>query len=327
MTMETNAFSTYVAVGNKDDLASVIFTISSAETPFLSAIQKSKATAVLHEWQTDRLADADADNAVLEGDVVEGSETAPTVRAQNYCQISRKDVVVTGTQEIVEKHGRESELGYQLAKRGKELKRDMEAILTGNQGWDPGDATTPRKLRSLESWLTTNVSRNEDAATPGESATDSDEAATDASATRAFTEELLKEVVQACYMQGSSPNLLMVGPYNKGVVSSFTGRAQARHSIDPERIQASASLYASDFGEIKVMPNRFQRERSAFIVDPDYVAVAFLRDVQTIELARTGDAHRKAILAEYTLAMSNEAAHGVIADLDVSETVETPPED
>lgn len=321
MAIETNAFSTYSAVGNKTDISEVISLISSAETPFIAAAGRTDAKAVLHEWQTDKLADASADNAVLEGDVVTGSASSPTVREKNYCQISRKDVVVTGTQESVEKHGRKSEMLYQLAKRSKELKRDMEAVLTRNQGWVAGNATTARKLRSLESWLSTNANRNEAASTPGADATGADAAATDADETRAFTETLLQDVIQSCYLQGSTPTLLMVGPYNKGVVSGFTGRAQARHSIDPERIQASASLYASDFGELKVMPNRFQRERSAFVIDPDFVKIAFLRKPIVQELAKTGDSHRKALVAEYTLAMMNEAAHGVIADLDETASV------
>lgn len=315
MALQTNAFTTYDAVGNTQDISQIVHNISATETPLIGAIKKTKAKSVLHEWQTDKLADADAGNAVLEGDVVSGSTTTPTTREKNYCQISRKDVVVTGTQEIVEKHGRSSEMLYQIAKRSKELKRDMEAVITGNQGWNAGDGTTARKLRSLESWITTNTDRNTSATTPGADASGSDQPATDASTTRDFDEDMLKAVVQKCYLQGAAPSLLMVGPYNKGVVSGFTGRAQARHSIDPERIQASASLYASDFGEIKVSPNRFQRERSAFVIDPDYMAIAYLREPTTFDLAKTGDSLRKAIVSEYTLAMLNEAAHGVIADI------------
>ena len=110
----------------------------------------------------------------------------------------------------------------------------------------------------------------------------------------------------------------MVGPFNKGTVSGFTGRAQARQNIAEDKIQAAAHLYASDFGDLKVVPNRFQRERSAFVLDPDFLDVAFLRPIQEHDLAKTGDSERKYVVAEYTLCMKNEAAHGVIADLDVS---------
>ncbi len=107
----------------------------------------------------------------------------------------------------------------------------------------------------------------------------------------------------------------MVGPFNKGVVSGFTGRSSARQNIGADKIQAAAHLYASDFGDIKVVPNRFQRERTAFVLDPEYVSVAYLRRIHKKDLATIGDAERCFLQAEYTLCMKNEKAHGVIADL------------
>jgi hypothetical protein len=44
-------------------------------------------------------------------------------------------------------------------------------------------------------------------------------------------------------------------------------------------------------------------------------AVAYLRPFQTLELARTGDAETTQLLVEYTLEVRNQAAHGIIADL------------
>ncbi len=316
MAIQTNAFSTYDAIGNREDLTDVIYNISPRDTPLITAVGKGKAKAVLHEWQTDTLATATTDNAQLEGDVVAGTASTPTTRAQNYCQISRKDVVVTGTQEAVDKAGRDSEMNYQTAKRGAELLRDMETIVTGNQGQVAGGTTTARKLRSLESWLSTNTSRNTGAtATPGKSATIATAGATDASATRAYTEALLKSVVQQVYSSGGMPTLHMVGPVNKQNVSDFTGRSSARQNIDEKKILGVANLYASDFGDLTVIPNRFSRERSAFVLDPEYVAISYLRPIQRRNLAVTGDSDRKFMLAEYTLEMRNEAAHGVIADI------------
>jgi hypothetical protein len=53
----------------------------------------------------------------------------------------------------------------------------------------------------------------------------------------------------------------------------------------------------------------------AFVLDPEYAAVAYLRPFQTIELAKNGDSDRTQLLVEYTLEVKNEAAHGIIADL------------
>jgi len=313
MALTAGGFSSYSAIGNREDLTDMIYNISPTDTPFMSSVGRTKAKAVFHEWQTDSLAAVDTGNAQLEGDDVTPAASTPTVRIGNYCQISRKSVAITGTQEVVDKAGRKSEIAYQIAKRGKELKRDMEAILTQNQGQNAGNTTTARTTRSLESWLSTNDNRGAtgaDAASATVGATDGTQ--------RAFTETILKDVIQKAYTSGGEPSILMVGPVNKQAVSGFTGRTQARQTIDKERIQGAASLYASDFGELKVVPNRFQRDRTAFVLDPEHANVAYLRGFRTEELAKVGDSERRFILAEYALEMCNEAAHGVAADLTTS---------
>lgn len=321
MTIQVNAFPTYSAIGNREDLSNIIYNISPTDTPFMSAIGKSKSSAVKHEWQIDSLASASSSNAQLEGDVVAGSASTPTTRLSNICQISSKDVVVTGTQEAVNKAGRSSELGYQMAKRSKELKRDMETILTSNQPGVTGATATARKLRGLEAWLRTNTQRETTATsggTKGKSATanGTTNAAVDATMQRAFTETLLKKLLAQVYASGGDPSLVMVGPHNKQSLSQFTGRSNARTVINNKNvIQGAADMYASDFGDVKVIPNRFQRDRSVFVFDPEYAAVAYLRPFFTTDLAKTGDTTRKDLRVEYTLEMRNEGAFGIVADV------------
>lgn len=321
MTIQTSAFATYGAIGNREDLTDIIYNISPTETPFMNAIGKSKAKSVKHEWQTDTLASASSTNAQLEGDVVTGTASTATTRLSNYCQISSKDVVVTGTQESVDKAGRDSEMAYQMAKRAKELKRDMETILTSNQAGAVGATGTARKLKGLETWLRTNTSRETTATsggTKGKSATayGTTNAATDATYLREFTEALMKKVIRSVYNAGGDPSIIMTGPLNKQKLSGFTGRSNSRTVINQKNvIQAAADMYASDYGDLKVIPNRFQRERSVFIFDPAFASVAYLRPVFTYDLAKTGDSIRKDMRVEYTLEMRNEAAFGVIADL------------
>ena len=316
MALATGSFTTYGAIGNREDLTDIIYDISPTDTPFMSSIKRTKSRAVLHEWQTDTLAAASTDNAQLEGDAVTVATSSPTTREQNYCQILHKTAAVTGTQEAVDKAGRNSEMAYQMAKRSKEIKRDLEAILCNNQGYVTGGSTTARKMRGLRSWLTSNTSVQSN----GGNSTGGTEAADDSSVLRTLTEDLLKPVIQSCYTNGGEPNIIMVGPHNKTVVSGFTGRSQARQNVDKERIQGAAHLYASDFGDFRVIPNRFQRERDAFLCDPTMAAVAYLQNFKRINLAKNGDSDRKQILVECTLEMCNEAAHGVVADLNTEST-------
>lgn len=314
MALTTGGFGTTVAIGNREDLSDEIYMISPEDTPFLSAIGRGKASAVFHEWQKDSLSAVDRTNWQLEGADVTPSTSAPTTRVGNYCQISFKSWAITGTQETVEKAGRSSEASYQKAKRGKELRIDIEAIALNTQGYSAGATDTVRKARGLESWLTTNDKRG----AGGADATGAIYAPTDATAgdMRTFVETLLVADLQAMRISGARGKLIMTGPVNRNRVSNFTGRANTRHVIDsPEKLQGTASLYASDYGNLKVVDNIWQRERTAFVLDPEYLSIDYLRPIGSENLAKIGDSIRGYMLAEWTLKVDNEAAHGVIADL------------
>jgi hypothetical protein len=282
----------------------------------MSSIGKTKATAVYHEWQTDSLAAATTANAAVEGADATSATLSPTVRLGNYTQIIQKTVQVSGTLDAVNKAGRKSEKAYQLAKASAEIKRDLE-ILLANQGRSAGSSTTARKLGSLLSWIKTNSDVGSGGADP---ATIGVSTRTDGTQ-RTFTEALLKSVIAEVYSSGGSPKILMVGVTGKQKVSSFAGIAAQRYmapSNTPTTIVGAADVYMSDFGSLQVIPQRFMRARDALVIDPEYAALAYLRPFQTNDLAKTGDSENTQLLAEVTLEVKNEAAMGIIADLDMS---------
>jgi hypothetical protein len=310
-------FTAHSAIGQREDLTDIIYDISPTETPFMSSIGKTKATAVYHEWQTDSLAAATTANAAIEGADATSATLAPTVRLGNYTQIIQKTVQVSGTLDTVNKAGRKSEKAYQLAKASAELKRDLETILCANQGRSAGTSTVARKLGSILSWIKTNSDKASDGSDP---ATIGVSTRTDGTQ-RTFTEALLKTVVSEVFVSGGSPKILMVGAAGKQKVSSFAGIAAQRYMAPgntPTTIIGAADVYMSDFGTMSVVPNRFMRTRDALILDPEYAALAYLRPFQTNDLAKTGDSENTQLLAEVTLEVKNEAAHGIIADLDMS---------
>jgi len=310
-------FTAHTAIGQREDLTDIIYDISPTETPFMSSIGKTKATAVYHEWQTDSLAAATTANAAIEGADATSATLAPTVRLGNYTQIIQKTVQVSGTLDTVNKAGRKSEKAYQLAKASAELKRDLETILLANQGRSAGTSTVARKLGSILSWIKTNSDKASDGADP---ATIGVSTRTDGTV-RTFTEALLKTVVAEVFVSGGSPKVLMVGASGKQKVSSFAGIAAQRYMAPgntPTTIVGAADLYMSDFGQISIVPNRFMRTRDALILDPEYAALAYLRPFQTNDLAKTGDSENTQLLAEVTLEVKNEAAHGIVADLDMA---------
>jgi hypothetical protein len=311
-------WNAYDAKGIREDLADVIYNISPTDTPFQSSVGRTKATAVYHEWQTDSLAAATTNNAAVEGADASDATLSATVRLGNYTQILQKTIKVSGTLDAVNKAGRKSEKAYQLAKASAEIKRDLETILLANQGQTAGSSnSSARKMGSLLSWLKTNtsvVTSSNNPTTIGVSTrTDGTQ--------RTFTEQLLKDCVANVFTAGGNPKVLMVGPSGKQKVSGFAGIAAQRFmapSNKPTTIIGAADVYMSDFGTMSVVPNRFMRARDALVLDPEYAAVAYLRPFQTNELAKAGDSDKTQLLVECTLEVKNEAAHGLIADLDMS---------
>ena len=312
MAIYTNSYETFDSNNKREDLANVIYNISPTETPFMSSIGTGSAGGTKHEWQTDSLAAAAA-NLVIEGDDSPNRALTATSRLLNYTQISTKPVVVTGTQEVVNKAGVSSEMAYQIAKAGKELKRDMELDMTGKQAAAAGSSGTGRASRAYESWCNTNELHGAGGSTNGAGVV------TDGTQ-RVLTESLLKSNLKACYDEGGNPDLLLVGSFNKQKVSGFTGNSTRMDMAEDRSLVATIDVYVSDFGEVRVVADRILRSsgRTALVVDTEMWEVAYLRPFGVQDLAKTGDAEKKQLLVEYTLVAKNEAANGKIADLTTS---------
>jgi len=311
-------FDRYSAIGAREDLSDVIYSIAPTDTPIMNSIGKSKATGTFHEWQTDTLAAATTANALIEGADATSITVVPTVRIGNFTQIVGKTVQVSGTLEAVDKAGRKSEKAYQLAKASSEIKRDIEAIITANQGQSNGSSgSSARVMGSLLSYIKTNTNKGSGTTAGADPTTIGVSTRTDGT-TRAFTETLLKDVIAKVFVSGGTPAALFVSPAQKQVVSAFTGLSAQRYQVPTNgqaTILAGADLYQSDFGVLQIVPNRFMRTRDALILDPEYAALAYLRPFQTNELAKAGDSDKTQILAELTLEVRNEAAHGGVFDL------------
>ncbi len=314
MAQPSGTFDTYDSSSNAEDVSDIIFNISPVDTPLMTLSKKGKAEAKYTEWPIDSLAAVDDTNAVIEGDEASGDTLTSATRVGNYVQTSDKVVVVSTAQDAVRKYGRSKESMYQIAKAQKALKRDMETIMLLNQARVVGDSSTATKLRGLPGWITTNDSRGSGGA-DGNATT----AATDGTQ-RNFSESLLKAVIVSCATNANDmPSVLMAGPANRANISSqLSGNSSRFYELKDGTLNASISVYRSDYGPLKVVMNRFQRERDMFLLNPDYLEIRFLEPFQQQDLAVTGLSKKKQIWASYTLAVLNQGAHGVLADLNTS---------
>ena len=317
MAIVNNTFTTFDAKGIREDLSNVITNIAPEETPYMSNIGRESVSNSLYEWQTDTLASAAA-NKQLEGDDVTSFDAVvATVRLQNYAQISRKTIVLSATEETVNKAGRKSELAYQIAKRGAELKRDQEFTMLNGAVAAAGNTTTARGTASLGAFVKTNVDMQTNGANPSYT-TLPNSARTDGNV-RTFTETILKNVIQQVWTAGGTPKMVMTGPVNKQRVSGFSGIASSRFNIDggakPATLVGAVDIYVSDFGNVQVIANRFQRERDAWVIDPDMAKMTTLRPYQQVELAKTGDAEKRMLIVEWGHKVLAENGLGLAADL------------
>lgn len=306
MAAPTNTQSSTVAVGNREDLTDIIDMITPSETPFYSMIAKTKATGTLHEWQTQALRAA-ALNAHAEGDDTTATAVTQQVRLGNRTQILKEAASVSGTQENVDKAGKKSEMAKQLALKGAEMKLDIEFSLTRNST----AATSPRTMRGLVGFMdAANVNAGAGYVAPNYV---SNVAQTDGTQ-RAFTEALLKDTLQKTYVSGGRPTVAMMGATAKQTFSTFTGNSTRQKDAD-QQLNASISVYVSDFGTIKTLINLQQRSRDVFLIEPSKWAFAVLRPWEKSPLAKTGDSERNQLLIEATLEAINPKANGAVLDI------------
>lgn len=325
MAQLANTYESYDATGNREELADKIYMITPEKTPFLSLIGRKAVKSVHPEWQTDALGSIDTSNNQPEGNDWSYDAITPTTRVGNYTQISEKSLIISRTQENTDKAGRKSELAREVAKKGVELKIDMEAILLSNQAASAGtgNGATNRTLAGFRAWLATNDSLGATGSS-GSFSNGIQGAATNGTQ-RALTKPLIDEVVLSTANAGGEANVLMMSNYNKTVASRFLDDAD----IVPLRkelksgaatIVGAADAYLTDFGLVTFVPNvQMTRAgatiaRNVFLVDPSMVMLGVFDDIQIHKPAKTGDAEKRVLNVEYTLLVPNEAAHGVVAD-------------
>ena len=317
MAQATGTTDTYDLVGLAEDVEDIIFNIAPTETPFLTMAKRKKVSAINHQWQTDDLAAAAA-NRAIEGDDSTYATATPTTMLSNYTQIAKKTVMVSGTADAVRKYGRKEEFAYQIAKKGKELKRDIEFALIQNQVSSAGGSGTARSSAGIEVMIVNRVlgTNNTTGTTPGYAAGVWG-AVTDGTAATMVEADLVS-ALELAWQKGGDPSVVMVNSTLKKRIASFAGATSyAGVSVNQGRtakgvVVGGVDLYISDFGEHKIKLNRYQRTGTVLCLDPEYVSVGFLRPIKFEERAKTGDSTRGEILTEFTLIADNPNAHAKV---------------
>jgi rhodanese-related sulfurtransferase len=307
-------------LGKPRDLENIIFNIAPTDTPFLTICRSGgggpAATQTLHEWTTDTLA-APADNAQVEGSDTTAFEGSAVTEMHNQTQILRKAVQVSGTAQSVKQAGVSNQWNYQVGLRMKEIKKDLERALLSNRIEAAGNKTTARNMRGAPCFITTNVNLGDGGAVA------TNAAACTAGTIRELTEDMLKDVLLLCYEAGGNPTLFMASPANRAKISTLLMTPDNRTAnVDDKRATATINVYVSDWGNIKIVPNRVMTgipytETCIFAIDTEYWRAPALqgRGFKDERLAKTGDSIKGHIIGEYTLVARQPDSSGMIADI------------
>jgi len=312
----SSSYSFGSAGGNREDLEDVIWDLFPDETYALTNLDRVKAEATFHEWLTDTLA-VPAANRQLEGDEPTYATVTPTQRLGNYCQISRKTFMISGTQEKVKSAGRKSDIGRSAIRAMRELKNDMEYALVRNQAGTVGGAATARSSAGMESyitctgasataatsvvWSTTITLATSAPLTSGAPAAPVDSAV---GSTGAYTEAAHKLALEAAWAWGGDTDVILTAAVNKKLIDDFTGIATRNVDVgrsEQASITAAADFYVSDFGTHVIKLHRHVRPNVVMCIDSDLWAVAYLRKPFSEKLAKTGDAEKRQLLSEFCL--------------------------
>lgn len=312
-----NAVTTATAIGQREDVTDLIANIDPTETPVLSMSRPTTAKAVTHEWLIDSLRDPSVDRATLEGDIVgEGDNlTATTVPVQkaNTCQINTITYGVSGTVEVVGKYGRDSELAYEGAKSARDLKNSVDYDIGGRNQVKVTAGT--RKIASIMTYISNCVG--------GTAAVGQDGTTTvTLGGESPFVQADIDAAQQQAYADGAKPTRMVTTALQKANFATFDGIGNAvtasvtRSDRQGQTIYANADVYVGNFGTLEVLPSRHCHSvgggDTVFLIDPEYLKIAYLRPWQQFDLAKIGDSMRREMLVEFTPEVCNPGAHAII---------------
>ena len=297
---QSTELKTYDAVGDREDLTDVIAVITRHETPLYADLEKVKAYARTHEWQTDTLSTGSA-NAQIEGADFTFAIPGTRSRVSNYTQIFTKTLEVSDTQRTVNVAGLEDEFKYQMEKRMKEIATDIEKALITGTG-NSGASGTARSLKGALGFIATNV----------ETGT--------GTAAHYLTETLYNNLLQTIWSNGGRPDTTYVNGFQKRQISSFSTPNQRYVEIDRDNntLINTISVYDSDFGRQEIVLDPFMDTDKTLVLQKDMWKIAMLRGITTVDVATVGDAKRGALVGELTMEARNEASSGKNTNLNTS---------
>ena len=321
-----------------EDVMQTVFTLSPTDLPLQERIGSEATSNPYTSWRIRELATPDPTSAEVDGSDSAQDDTRVGVRVGNFHHIKRKKVKTSTLADAVDTIGYSVEHTDQIMERQKELRRDVEAAkLFVNPSREDDGNTTAGLAASISSWLTSHTNRGSGGADGGFGATTPDIVdAPTAGAERGGTETMVRDLCEDIYTAGGNPSIAMSIPKLIRRLSEYMFTATARiatlQSDTGQRATAATAkgavnVFLTDFDVVlELIPNRMQQTYLSVpgavpvcdlhILSPEFLREGILKGYRSDPLGKTGLSETSEIIVAFTLKCLNEAAHGVIADLD-----------
>ncbi len=317
-------------VSNREDLSDILTILAPEETPVLSSLAKTRASAVQYEWTVDKLA-AVSTAGISEGVDVStySDEFTDRVRLGNYTQKFRRAYQVSDLQEAVDSVG-PAKFAQAESKALRELKRDIEATLLSDneQSVEDGSGSNPYKLRGLGKWIQNGAQSLNPVPATYRTPADS---VYDISTSGAFTETAMNNIITSIYrVSGAMDGLTLVADTAlRRIISDFarldpdgdgagTSIRNVNYNGESASIKLSVELYQSDHGIVSIVnmnpdcsPDTTNKNRGYFL-NPEYASIAELIPVGSTVLPNMGGGERGYVDCALTLAVHHPGAHGKV---------------
>lgn len=230
-------------------------------------------------------------DAALEGADVTVDTSTARARLNNYTQIYKKDVIISGSdQATTQLGGIDSEWDYQISKKLRESLRDLEkaAIHGLLSGAGLGSATSYRTMRGIWDFIQTN--------------------STNLGVTPTLTADSLDTVIEGAWNQGATDlDIIVCDAYMRRQINALNDSRVEQHPTEGG-FTRRVTVYAGTFGEQQVVLSRWMPAMSFMVLSSERVKVVPLqgRSYFFQEVARTGDAQKGMVLGEYTTMVQNQ---------------------
>lgn len=315
----------------REDLLPFITMITPTETPFFSMWPKRAAKSTIHEWLTDSLASfgdpdvGDADvMAINEGSDATFDPLTPRKRLCNLTHILRKTYDVTDTQRNVDTAGVDDEYYYQMRKAGKELARNIEfALIHSVRQFQVGQGnavgTQPRKMDGFIAYA---LSTDPTCATTQDLV--GDELPTHFTADGFSPESCLNacnlaQLLEEMWRKGAQTDKLAMNSKQKRALSNFTlnPNSQIRYTqqVSDKTFVNSIDIVQSDFGTQQTILHRYVPTDAVLAMEAAHLAIAVLRPVLAVDLAKVGSSSKGMMEAELTLEVLAPNGIGILDGL------------